>query len=54
MLTYGIKVVIVIEVRCLSYKVLYLFTNTSNKELRANLDLIEEVQLSAIIKNEAF
>ena len=43
LLTYGIKVMIPAEIGCPSYIVLHFSINNSDKELRENLDLFEEV-----------
>jgi hypothetical protein len=53
-LTYDTEVVIPTKMGCLNHRVLFFFINNNGKEMRANLDLIEEVRLSIAIKNKAF
>ena len=53
LLTYDIKVMIPVEIGCPSHRVLHFSINNSDKELRKNLDLIEEVWISVLVKNKA-
>lgn len=40
------------EIGCLSYRTLSFSSDTNDGELRANLDLVEEVRFDAVVKNE--
>lgn len=53
LLTYGIEVVIFVEIRCLSNRVLHLSLKENEIKLKTNLDMAKKAQLDATIRNGA-
>jgi len=53
LLTYGIEVVIFVEIRCLSNRVLHLSLKENEIKLKTNLDIAKKAQLDATIRNGA-
>lgn len=53
LLTYGIEVVIFVEIRCLSNRVLQLSLKENEIKLKTNLDMAKKAQLDATIRNGA-
>jgi len=52
LLAYETKTMIPSKIRCPSYKALSFSTDMNDGELRENLDLVEEVRLNAVVRNE--